>query len=87
MDINNVEEPTRCNNNNLLIFQSAEHVLQNFAHPAQHVLQNFAHPQGCKTVMWYNAPKLLLVGGLECGSTLCSRPLTDNNLGALYHML
>ena len=32
----------------------------------------FAHPQECKTrfySMWYNAPKLLLVPGLERGGT------------------
>ena len=52
IDINNVKEPTRCNNKYLLIFQSTQHVSCIF----------FAHSQERKTVgysMWYNAPKLL----------------------------
>jgi len=50
---------TRCNNKNLLIFQSC------FG-------QFFAHPPERKTVfysMWYNAPKLMPAGGLERGGT------------------
>ena len=36
--------------------------------------QIFAHPQERKTAiysMWYNVPRLLSIGGLECGDTDC----------------
>jgi len=63
--------------------------------------QFFAHPQELWILiygMWYNVPRLLSVGGLQCDGSSnilhteqsvrphCRSP-TDNGLGTLYHML
>jgi len=49
----NTEEPTRCNTNNLLIFQSAQHVSGNFfAHPQERNTVICSMHPNCQSVVW-----------------------------------
>jgi len=53
----NVEEPTRFNTNNLLVFQSAQHVSGNFLPILRSAILWFAvcgimHPNCCRSVVW-----------------------------------
>ena len=95
-------QPTRCNNNGLLIIPVGSTCFGRWFRPSSGALD-------CVYSLWYNAPTMLLAGGLDaeeqqghqmamlshsdsiaiwwpCSSST-SRPPASNIVGALYHKL